>query len=265
MTENEIETLNSGLPARRLRFDWVIPLLLKPRPTLGQIVQQERAVWLAPLLILSLLALTLVLANGQAASSSAGPPEVKMGPAFEYYTPEQQAQVQQAMSTQRGPLFVYIFPALGALASLWISWFLLGSLLHLALTLGGSRSSNTAALNLAAWAALPLGLRYLVRTVAALATRQVITRPGLSGFVPAEAGGLAALAGGLLALVDLYLLWQVALLLIGVVPMSGLGRGKAWGITLAAVLVVMLLQALPVFVTAQLSGMAYSRPFYFFF
>ena len=86
---------------------------------------------------------------------------------------------------------------------------------------------------------------------------------GLSGFAAADASGLAAFLGALLVFIDIYLIWQFVLLLVGVLPLSGLSRRKAWVATLIAFLIVLTLRALPAFIGAKLSGLSTGGFFYF--
>lgn len=262
MTEAELDTLNNEHP-RRLHFEWLLPMFFRPRRTLGKIAEQNHGVWLAPLLVLSLLVIIAALAASpirkQAAQMGS---EIPAG--FEYWSAEQQEQYMQAQADSAGPTFTLIFPAVSALLGLWVSWFLLGSILHLALTLTGSRSSNAAALNLAGWASLPLGLRSIVQTIAMLVKSQLIAGPGLSGFISSDATGVAFYLRSMLGFVDIYFLWMVALLLVGAVLISGMRRGKAWVTTLVAVLILLALQALPGFIGSQLSGLSNGGGYFFF-
>ncbi len=263
MAELGLETFNGELPQRRsIHLEWIVPLLFRPRRTLEQVVKQEHGVWAAPLLLLTLAVVLLVLVQGpvrkaEAQMSSAMPENAQ------YFSPDQIAQLQEGIDARQGPVFIYVFPAIGLLAGAWLSWFLLGSLLHLSLTMTGSRSGSTASFNLAAWASLPLVFRYLVRAVYSLSTHQLITSPGLSGFMNGGSG-FSSYLGIILTLVDLYWIWQVALLLIGVIPATGLARSKAWLVTLSVVVVLLVLQGLPGFLVAKLSAMTTSQPFFFF-
>ncbi len=247
---------------RKLHWEWVFPLFFKPRATLEKVSGQEKGVWLTPLLILCTLAVIAVLVAGpisQQAALSGG----NLPPDFQYWLPEEQERYLASQASMTGPVSLYVFPALGVVAGIFIRWFLLGSILHLILTLAGSRSSNTSALNLVGWASLPLALRSLVQIIGMLTSRSLISKPGLSGFAAADATGATAFLGAILALVDIYLIWQIILLLVGVVPMSRLAKGKAWVLTLVAVAILLSLAALPGFISASLSGGGGSIPIYF--
>ena len=156
-----------------------------------------------------------------------------------------------------------LFPALGALIGIWLSWFLLGSILHLALTLSGSRGNSGQAINLVAWASLPFALRFIVTALAILINKRLIDSAGVSGFVAADAEGFTAFIRILLTFVDIYLIWQVILLMIGSLPLTGLSRGKAWTAVLVTVLLMLVLQAVPGYVSSLLSGLSLTRGFFF--
>lgn len=253
MIENEFEYLEEEKP-RKLHFDWILPIFLKPRQTLKTIAEQNHSVWITPLLVLMITALVIVLVSAPVIAQASQ--VVTMPENFEYYSPDQQDQFQQAVSMGSNPVVTMIFPLLGRFAAIWISWFLLGSILHLSLTLNGSRSGNRSALNIVAWASMPFFIRDIVQIVAILVTKQLITQPGLSGFAPEGAAGLVAFLSGFLAFIDLYLIWQIILLVAGVREISALKQNKAWLATLIAVLVFLSLKALPAFIGLQLASLS---------
>ena len=259
MTVNEQSSIHKR---NGFKFGWILPLFLRPGKTTREIVEQEKAVWLTPLLVLSVLVIIMALIAAPIRREA-----IQMGtnlPAdFQYYSPEQQQQFYTAQATQTSPLFLYIFPILSGLLKIWISWFLLGSLLHLSLTLAGSRARNIKSFNLAAWSFLPIAIRYLVQILAILFTRKMVNNPGLSGFVGADATGILAYAGGLIGLIDIYFIFQIILLFIGVIPLSGLTKAKAWTATTITLVILVLLLALPHFLSTLLGGLSLTRPFFF--
>lgn len=259
MAELELDQLEAARP-RAMHLEWVFPLFFRPRSTLKQVTEQQHGVWIAPLIILSLLAIIVILVGGQPrtiqAQSNIEPPLD-----FQYWPPEMQQEFMDNQAAKAGPLYIYIFPALGALAGVWISWFLLGIVLHLVLTLSGSRGSNTSALNLAAWASLPFAIRFIVQAIAIMNSKQLITSPGVSGFIAADAAGFMSFLRPVLAQIDLYLFWQIALLLVGVMPLTGLTRSKAWTAVLVSVVIIVALKALPALIGSQLDGLSTTQMF----
>lgn len=256
MAELELEQLEAARP-RKIRLDWLVPLFFRPRRTLKKVAEQDHAVWIAPILVLSILAMLVVIAGGQPRTTQAQS-NVEIPQDFQYWPPEMQEEYMNNQAKKAGALYTYVFPTLGALAGVWISWFLLGSLLHLALTLSGSRGSNTSALNLVGWASLPFAIRYIVQTAVILSSKQLISSAGLSGFIAADGGGFMIFLRGVLAQIDLYLIWQVILLLVGALPLTGLTRSKAWAAVLISVVIILALKALPMLIGSQLGGLTTS-------
>lgn len=252
-TKNNKQTLN---------FKWILPLFTKPMKTTGEIVAQEKPVWLTPLLILSVLALVVVLVAApiQRMQSQMG---AELPPDFQYYSPEMQDQYFQAQSNQTSPLFVYVFPLLSGLLKIWIPWFLLSVILYLSLTLAGSRASSTRFYNLVSWAMLPFAVRMLVQIAVMLFSRSLLTAPGLAGFIDSETSGASAYFRSLLGFIDIYFILQVILLILGAVQLSGLTRTKAVAATLISLFILLFLSAIPGLLSSALSGLSLRGGFYF--
>ena len=174
--------------ASRWRFDWVLPVLFRPSRTFAGIVEMETAVWHTPILILVLTGLVNSLVEGGLKAAAAASGQISLPPGWEYYTPEQQAQFQQAMTATSGPVFTYLLPAVIAILGVYLGWLVLGWLLHLGLTLLGGRGSSQQVLNVTAWSLLPFALRDVVRIVAMWNSGQLLTSLGLSGFAPLAKG-----------------------------------------------------------------------------
>ncbi len=252
----------SGRP-RRWHFGLLLPALFQPRQTFARIVSSDRGLVSTPLLVLVLLAVIAALVAGAIKEAAAASGQVTLPPGFEWYTPEQQAQFMQAMTATSGPIFLYVLPAIVAVLGVIAGWLLVGWLLHLVLTLMGGRAPSSQTLNVVAWASLPFAVRHLVRIGAMLAQDRLIDYPGLSGFVTGSQGNAAVFANALLGLVDIYLIWHIALLIIGVRAGDSLSRPKVWTAVLFTVVLVLILRALPALVAAQFSDITVVRPFFF--
>jgi hypothetical protein len=247
---------------RRLHFEWVLPVLFRPRSTLGKIAAQPGSVWLAPLLILTLTTLVSVAVAGsikQAAVLSGGP---TLPPDFQYMPPEMQEQYMQALQATSSPVFLYVFPAITSLGGVWFGWLLVTGLLHLVVTLLGGRGDTGLTLNIVAWSGLPFAVRDLVRTVFMLVTRQLLGSPGFSGFIPADVTGGLAYLGQLLGLLDIYVLWNIILLVLGVLASTKLSKVKAFGSVIFTVLLILAIQALVGYLVTSLSSLTVVRPFF---
>jgi hypothetical protein len=136
-------------------------------------------------------------------------------------------------------------------------------LLHLALTLLGSRDTTAGALNLAAWAGLAFAVRDVVRVAFMLIGKQLISSPGLSGFAPAGAGLWNSFLAEALRQVDAYGLWYAVLLIVGVRAAGGLPARKAVLGVVITLAVALLLQVIPGLIVRQMSSLNIVRPFFF--
>ncbi len=263
MVEAE-EVIVSAPAGRQKYFRWLLSIFYQPLRTMQEIAGENRQAWPLPLLFLSILTISAALAAGplrQQAALSAG---VELPPSFQYMTPEQQQQFMLAQQNMNGPTTTVLFPAVGAIVGLWFGWLILGSVLHLVLTLLGSRSTNLTAYNVAAWSSLPFAIRLIVQITAMLSTHQLISSPGLSGFIATDAAQALLFVKVLLRMVDLYLIWQIILLFLGMLSSSGLSRGKTLSGILITVLLLVILSTLPGFFTAQFSALNITRPFLFY-
>jgi hypothetical protein len=247
---------------RRWRFDWVLPALFQPRRAFAKITSAETAVWQTPIAILAITALVRTLVAGGIRQAAAAQGQITLPPGWEYYTPEQQAQFQQAMTATSGPVFTYLLPAIMAVLGIYLSWLVLGWLLHLLLTLFGGRGSSQQALNVVAWATLPYAIREVIRIVGMWNSGQLLTNLGLSGFAPAGEGTMALLLLAILTLVDIYLLWQILLLALGARLIANISRPKVWLSVLISVLILLVLRVVPALLGAQFSNLTVIRPFF---
>lgn len=257
------EVLPSDRP-RSLHFEWLLPVLIRPRKAFSEIAAQARGVWLVPILTLTLIAILVAVIRGVTLASDPAAQQVDLPPDFQYYSPSDQERFMQAAQATSSPSFRYIFPAIGGSLGVWVGWLVVSGVIHLATTLLGGRSDTRAASNLVAWAGLPFGVRGLVRILAMLIGGHVIASPGVSGFVPDGATGFMLFLGSLLALVDLYIVWHIVLLFIGIRAADpNLSAPKALGAVVVIILVTMLFQALVSFGVAQIGNLTLMRPFFF--
>lgn len=244
-------------PARRIDFSRLFAVLRHPTGAFTEMIAEARATWLTPMLVLSLTATLVVLVSGYLRSQSTMMGEVPLPPDWQYWSPEMQNDYMQAQQADQGTAFVYILPLVGALTAVWLGWVLVAGLLHLGSTLLGGRGSMQNALNVVAWASLPFALRDILRIIFMLSVGHIIVSPGLSGFV-ANPGFLSQV----LARVDLFWIWHVILLVIGLAIADGLPRTKAFVGVAAVLLLVLSAQAgVGSLIFGIGGGQSASRPF----
>jgi hypothetical protein len=207
--------------------------------------------------VLTVTAILVVLVAGYLRSRAAMLGEIELPRDWEFWSPEMQNNYMQAQQATQGPVFMYIMPMLGSLSGLWLGWLLLAALLHFGSTLLGGRGSMQSALNIVAWASLPFALRDILRIVYMLSAGHAINSPGLSGFLSTP-GFLAQL----LTRVDIFLIWQIVLLVIGLAITDSLPRGKAAAGVIVVMSLVLLAQAGLGALSSSFGGLAVQRPFF---
>jgi hypothetical protein len=243
-------------PARSSDFTRLLSVLRRPGDSFTELVREARSSWLTPMLVLSLTTTLVVIVSGYLRTQAATVGDLPLPPDWQYWSPEAQNDFMQAQQATQGTTFVYILPLVGALSAVWVGWVLVAGLLHLGSTLLGGRGSMQNALNVVAWASLPFALRDILRMIFMLAAGHAIVSPGLSGFVP-NPGFLSQV----LARVDLFWLWHVILLVIGLSIADGLPRNKAIVGVAAVLLLVLAAQAGAGSLISNIGAQNSQRPF----
>lgn len=248
---------------RALRLSWALQILIHPKQIFQEITSLSGSTWFTPLLILSIGALLAVLIAGPIKQQAAQSGQLELPPEYQYLSPEDQARIQEALAATQGPVFIYVFPALSSVAGVWMRWLVVGGLLHLTLTLLGGRGATSSAMNLVAWSALPFVVRDIVRSIYMLSADHLISSPGLSGFVQLTEESASLLLNKFLSYVDIYLIWHILLLVIGVQIASGLTRRKSIVGATIPVLLMLTLQTLFNYLITRLASLTIIRPFFF--
>lgn len=239
---------------RKQHWEWILPLFIKPRSTLEKIVKQDGAVWITPLLILSLLIILMAVLAGPARTAAATVPPPPPADS-QYWSPEMWEQYNKSLEGRGNPVLTMVLPAATGLLGVWIGWFLLSAILHLVLTISGRRANNVSTQNLVAWSSLPLGVRMIVQGIAMLVSRSVIKTSGMATLIAADATGFMLFLRVLLGLVDIYILWQIVLLILGAGPMTNSPRRKVILPVIIAMILYLALLALPGVLGSMLGGL----------
>jgi hypothetical protein len=247
----------------RIQLGLTSKIIFRPKHAYQTIAEQPRNSWLTPMLIISIVAVISLITAGWLKQQAALMGNINLPPDFEYYTPEQQAQFTQATQATQGVAFVYVLPVIGSLLGIWLGWLLVGGLLHFSTTLFGGRGDTATSMNIVAWSSLPFAIRDIVRIIFMIVGRKLIENPGLSGFTPVSESGWVIFLGVVLGFVDLYLIWHIILLIIGVKTTSGLPIGKTIGSVLITMILIIGLQSGAKYLVSTLDSLSITRPFFF--
>jgi len=226
-------------PKGRIRFDLLFPVIVRPKQAFERITSAQPRPWITPLLVLSMLAIAAIVVSGPARIQAIQeafvlPPELQDAP------PEMQENFDRAFDLSTNPIRVYVLPVVGGVIGVWFGWLILSGLLHLMLTLFGGRSGMGGTMNITAWALLPFGIRNLVQSIYMLITGELIQAQGLGGFAPVTDAPTSAAAMACLSVIDIYLFWHIALLLIGVGARSEGNSANTSRLAVGAVMLIVL-------------------------
>jgi len=222
-------------------------MIVRPRTTLEYLREHGGKTWWLPaLLAAAMIILPVVVAapiTARVARESFLAAQEQMGEQLDReMSEEDRAQMEQAMSITASPLITVVFPALGSVIGQVVGWLAWAGALYLAALALGGRSTFRQMFRMVLWAWLPYVLRGLLQTIYILASGQLIANPGLSGLVQGQTSAeemMIAPPGpgqtvliAFLSRMDLFLVWNLVLLVIGVMVVTRLPRRKATLLTL---------------------------------
>ncbi len=265
MNESQLSENNAGF---KDQLKWLWGIFILPKKTMAEIIGQTKKVWLLPLLIMSITAVLYANASVKVMTSgfqpNFGAPGAGM-PMEEGAPIGMEVQEMEGMPSNDAVLDEYgepldapgaekfpgqptspngLLSGVGKVIRVWGSWIVLAAVLYLALTLSGGRMGFNNVMNIVAWSGMPLALRDVVRMVYVNMKHLPINSPGLSGLVtgtPPDNTYYFMIA--LFTLVDVYLLWSIALLVIGGKEAGNLSLGKAIKAVVIPVVLLLVLYA----------------------
>jgi len=239
----------------------MIGVLMRPQATLAYLKDNHRRAWWLPAIFIMLLTVAPVVVGSRSSSPEMGSPAegaIISGVKGIAVEPQAMSGMEPPPSASGGPGLLTLGSAILGTSVAWLIW---GGALSLASVFLGRSSSFGQMFRLTVWTWLPYGIRGLVQTVYILATGHPIVNAGLSGFVVDKSvsaiispgPGQLALAS-VLGRVDIYLIWHLLLVSVGLMAFTNLSRKKAWTAALAIWLVLTLLGIVPAIFGGMVGG-----------
>ena len=259
---------NPGIGQRLVVLRLLVGIVLRPRATLEYLASRGGRSWWAPCLVAVLFAVLPIVAAApitarQTRKAVQATQEMMGERVGSGQSADQEAQMEQAMSMAASPLITAVFPAAASVVGLVVVWLAWAGALYLIGTAMGGRSTFRQMFRTVAWTWVPFALRGLLQTIYILASGQAIDNPGLSGFVrngqpvgemiSAPPGAGHMLVVSLLARLDLFLVWNLVLMFIGVSVVTRLPRRKAIAVGLGVWLLLTAIGLVPVLVSSTLA------------
>ncbi len=224
-----------------IRLLWGI--VARPRATFQRLNENGRGAWWLPaLLTVIMVVLPIIVASPIQARQAREAVAEMQAQMSEMLSPEQQQQMEQAQQIAASPLIITVFPSLTGVLGLVVGWLVWAGALYLVGMVAGGHASFGALFRMVVWAWIPYALRGFLQALYILLTGQLIAHPGLSGLVageqtvekmltaPPTAGQMVASA--FLARIDLFLFWNLALLVVGTMVVTRLSARKATALVL---------------------------------
>jgi hypothetical protein len=254
---------NATKPVKKNVVALIVGVLIRPKATFGYLKDNhKRAWWLPAILVVVLTVAPLIVAPRQSSPETAPVMEeaIISGSKGVIVEPGAMSSMETPPTTPTSgaPGIMALGSALLGTPVAWLIW---GGALSLASVFLGRSSSFGQMFRLVVWTWLPYGIRGLVQTIFILVTGNTIVNAGLSGFVVDKSvqsiispgPGQLALAS-ILGRVDIYLIWHLLLVSVGLMAFTNLTRKKAWTATLAIWLVLALLGIVPAIFGGMLGG-----------
>ncbi len=266
----DMHTTENATPPTFWNILWGV--IRHPRRTFTLLRESPSRAWLwmaVLLLLLSSLLPTLLSApiSARLARESIQQSMETMRQQNPEMTAEQESQMMNAVAN---PLFTTIIPAVGGILGVILGWLVWSGALHLLSTMMGGGETFGQMWRTVIWSHTPYVLRGLLQSVYIATTGSLIANPGLSSLVspvqdaseavqtmistPPTTGQLVLRA--LLSKIDLFSLWSLLLLGIGVTITARLSPRKGALVTGIVVVVLTALTLVPVLISgAMMSSM----------
>jgi hypothetical protein len=202
-------------------------ILIQPVKTLTYLRDQSQRTWLAPVILAVLLVIAQSLVTVPVANQAA---TAQMEEQLAQMQIEEAAQIEGRMDRgARLPLLAGTMLVSG-LIGLWMRWLFRSGAIHLfSLGLGG-RNRFSQIFSMVVWTWVPLLMRSLLQTLSIAFSGTLPTHQGLAAYLaalgqPLPAGTPYALLSQ--TQLDLFALWNLMLLALGVLIITELSRAKA--------------------------------------
>jgi hypothetical protein len=243
-------------------------MIVRPRATLEHLREHEPRTWWVPaLLVVLLIALPILVAAPITAQQAREALVVTQEQLEERQGMELSAEQQAQMeSMATSSLLIVVFPVILRVLGQVVSWLAWAGALYLAGIALGGRSTFGRMFRVVVWTWLPYALRGVLQTVYIRASDQLIANPGLSGLVqdnrpvaeviaaPPNLGQMLLVA--FLSKVDLFWVWNLILLVIGVTIVTRLPWRKAILATLGVWILLTALSLVPTLVSGLFAQQA---------
>lgn len=230
----------------------LIDIFIRPARALTAVADHPQRLWLVPLVIATVIIIVSVVVTVPVELRASAELVEKQ---LANLPPESRAQAEQLMRPG-GPFgaIAYAGGLLEGLLGLVVGWLFRAGVLHLTAVALGGQNRFGQMFSVLAWTRIPEIVRQIVQTVSIALSDQLITKPGLSYLVSSgdPIKDSTNLAFYFLSGLDIFLVWDLILVTLGVAAAARFSRRKAAGLTLGYWVLAVLLGTIPVLIARAL-------------
>jgi hypothetical protein len=234
-------------------------IVAEPRSTLRAIGQQPRHRWLLPFILMlagiACLSLVTMTFTPQAAAGRGymqGPPGAAAPGQEQATRPSGQMEGRPPSTIFTDPVLRQVIPATARLLGGLLGWVLFAGVLYVTGLVVGGGATYGQVFAVVSWSWIPYILRDFFQAGYIFATGRLIRLPGLAFL--AATGDAADLLYLALAQVDIFLLWHLLLIGLGVAVLNRFGWGKTLFVVLVYLLIVVGLALVPALIRPLIPG-----------
>ncbi len=206
-------------------------ILVHPVHTLTYLRDLPQRTWLAPAMLAVLLVLAQSLVTVPVANRAAS---AQLREQLAQMQVEEGAQIEGPMDRRPNLVPRVATMLAGELIILWVRWLVRSGAIHL-ISLGlGGRNRFHQVFSMVVWTWVPLLIRSLLRTLNIALSGTLPAHQGLAAYLAALGQSLPTGASHTLlssTQLDIFVLWNLMLLALGVLIITGLPKGKALFVT----------------------------------
>lgn len=245
MTSDVVQVQTPGMSVWKA----LVNIIDRPRATLQALGSQPRHRWILPLILVIIGAICFSVVTAPYAEQEA---IKQMQKQIATMSPEQATQAEQQLKTFTSPVFLGITTGVAKVLTTVLFWALFAGVLYFVGLVSGGETTYGQVFAVIAWSWIPYILRDLVQAVYIAVTGQLLQYSGLSALVATgdQLKDGANYVFGLLSQMDVFLLWHLVLIGLGVSALNRFGRLKTLFIVAVYLLVVLGVALIPILIAS---------------
>jgi hypothetical protein len=214
-------------------WSYLISIIDRPQATFEALAANPRWKWILPLVFACVIAVILIWVTAPY-TSEYGDQATRQQLAERGMSAEEIEEVMADTAQFRSPMFIGIAGSISGVVILGIIWVVTAALFYFVSLIAGAELKFGSVFVVVAWSTLPLTIRSLVHTIWIALTQKFPVYNGLAALQTTgdQLKDAANPMVALLSFVDIFWIWHIILLVIGLAVAAKFSRTKAFFIVL---------------------------------